>query len=382
MSCRAINDALDMSDLPRCQLPSYDEILATVFSGTLVMQFDFKSFFFQFDVPLEVRHFFGFRACQRHRRMTRLPMGYAPAPQAAQAVTNLLVQESCANVEAQGLAWIDNAIFSGDSSALFQVHETFTTLCRRYQVVIGEYESPAAYTTLLGIEVNLRLRQWRMDPAWVAKTLPAARALLALGRAPLRLWWRISGAFLWRFLALRLPLHGALKILTWMSTTSQLRLPWDNLYTLSDEVSRALHQQTESLAQNPWQSWSRRELPTVQVVCDASLSGWAVVLDDLQAHHGKFWGDLRGETIYMKELFAAYKAVKLVCSRHRWENHRIILFGDNQAVIGAIRKGVSHVVGAQHWLDGICQLAEAHGCRVDPEYVKSSDNIADQYTRL
>ena len=55
VSCRAINSALDMTSLPRCHLPSYSEILATVHGVSLVMQFDFKSFFFQFGLPMDVR---------------------------------------------------------------------------------------------------------------------------------------------------------------------------------------------------------------------------------------------------------------------------------------------------------------------------------------
>eukprot|EP01061_Rhynchopus_euleeides_P043072 TRINITY_DN7517_c0_g2_i2.p1 TRINITY_DN7517_c0_g2~~TRINITY_DN7517_c0_g2_i2.p1 ORF type:complete len:110 (-),score=0.40 TRINITY_DN7517_c0_g2_i2:271-600(-) len=82
MSCRAITCALDMTSLPRCHLPSYSEILATVFGGSLV--------------------------------------------------------------------------------------------------------------------------------TWVTKTLPASQGTL-------RTWWRICGAFLWMYHALRLPLHGTLTMLTWMS---------------------------------------------------------------------------------------------------------------------------------------------------------------------
>ena len=382
MSCRAINSALDMTSLPRCHLPSYSEILATVFGASLVMQFDFKSFFFQFGLPMDVRPYFAFRACRLHRRMTRLPMGYAPAPQAAQALTSALIQKSCTGTNAQGLAWIDNAIFCGDSVSLARVHQAFKQLCEKYNVVIGDYEAPAAYTTLLGIEVDLRQRRWRMDPTWVMKTLPAAQNLLSTGQGTLRTWWRICGAFLWRYHALRLPLHGALTILTWMSQTSRLHLPWDAPYVMGDRVCRALQLQADALARNDWQSWVVRERLVVQVVCDASLSGWAVVQEDLRPLYGAFWGELAAATIFLKELFAAYKAVSTICSRPRWRGYHIILFSDNQAVIGAIRKGVSHVEGAQRWLNDIQYCLERHDCSLEPEYVRTCENIADQYTRL
>ena len=382
MSCCVINRALDMSTLPRCILPSYDEILRVVFSGTLVLQFDFKSFFFQFGLPQEVRHLFAFRARNLHRRMTRLPMGYSPAPQAAQALTLKLVRMACDVSHTKGIAWIDNAIFSGNSLQLAEVHRVFTSTCAKYNICIGAQEAPAAYTTLLGIEVDLRQRRWRMDPSWVAKTLPAAQLLLLQHAAPLRLWWRLCGALLWRFHALRLSLYGALPILTWMSTTSRCGIAWDENYPMEQTTRVALRCQTDSLSENAWRSWVTVTRPVVQVVCDASLTGWAVVLEDMNVHHGKFWGDLASATIFRKELFAAYKAVKCVCNRPRWKGHSIMLYSDNQAVIGAIKKGITHVEGCQYWLDLIRFQLEDHECEVRPEYVPTAENVADQYTRL
>ncbi|KAJ9438840.1 hypothetical protein DIPPA_05296 [Diplonema papillatum] len=104
LSCESINRATAHVPLPPCDLPSYATIVSTVLSRKWVAEFDFRSFFFQFALPPEVRKYFCFRIEGRLLWMTRLPMGYRAAPQAAPAVSLELAVAAAQGVDVEVLA--------------------------------------------------------------------------------------------------------------------------------------------------------------------------------------------------------------------------------------------------------------------------------------
>ena len=83
---KGVNKALDGVVIPKCALPSYQTIRNTIMSSEWISQFDFKSFYFQFLLPTEIRNIFGFRVGNRLLRMKRAPMGFKCTPQAGQKV--------------------------------------------------------------------------------------------------------------------------------------------------------------------------------------------------------------------------------------------------------------------------------------------------------
>ena len=73
---KSLNNSLSNAAIPKCTLPSYRSIRLTMMSHEWVVQFDFKSFYYQFLLPEKVRNLFGFRVGNKLYRMRRAPMGY------------------------------------------------------------------------------------------------------------------------------------------------------------------------------------------------------------------------------------------------------------------------------------------------------------------
>ncbi|KAJ9434823.1 Pol polyprotein [Diplonema papillatum] len=151
LSCESINRATAHVPLPPCDLPSYATIVTTVLSRKWVAEFDFRSFFFQFALPPEVRKYFCFRVEGRLMWMTRLPMGYRAAPQAAQAVSLELAVAAAQGVDVEVLAWIDNVIFVADTEAeVMEASARFKALTSKYGLTIGSWSKPSTRAVLLG----------------------------------------------------------------------------------------------------------------------------------------------------------------------------------------------------------------------------------------
>ena len=83
-------------------------------------------------------------------------------------------------------------------------------------------------------------------------------------------------------------------------------LPWGS-------VCRAPQLQADALARNDWQSWVVRERLVVR--WSVMRAYQAVVREDIRPLDGAFCGELAAATIFLRVLFAAYKAVSSICSR-------------------------------------------------------------------
>ena len=164
-----------------------------MFNGNFFVEFDFKSYFFQFLLAPETRDLFSFRLAGtggKCLRMCRLPMGYRAAPQVGQATAKALALEAVQDTKVEQVVWLDNILFSGKvQTEVRTVAERFRALCLEFSVTIGS-EGPAdAKGVALGLEWDLERRQRRMDPKWVEKVRPMTSVQMAEPQ-PLRIWWK------------------------------------------------------------------------------------------------------------------------------------------------------------------------------------------------
>ncbi|KAJ9437267.1 Pol polyprotein, partial [Diplonema papillatum] len=386
LSCESVNRATAHVPLPACDLPSYATIVSTVLSRSWVAEFDFRSFFFQFALPPEVRKYFCFRVEGRLFWMTRLPMGYRAAPQAAQAVSLELAAAAAQGLDVEVLAWIDNVIFVANTEAdVAQASARFKALTSKYGLTIGSWSKPATRAVLLGLEFDLEVKSWHVDPSWIAKAGPVMGQILELSAAPVRIWWKLTGSLLWRRHVMGFPLHGVLPLLQWMSALASGRSSsdsafWDTVASCPTAVKSCLLAQCIDMRANAWRQWSQPAfMSSIDVVSDASMSAWAYVIGDFHAH-GRFPPELAPADIFMKELYAVVRAVQhAVRGRAKVD---INLLCDNKAVIGCVRRGYTLRHDAMQLLTLINQSLAASTSRPNISYVPSLQNIADQYTRL
>eukprot|EP01060_Flectonema_neradi_P020546 TRINITY_DN2805_c0_g1_i5.p1 TRINITY_DN2805_c0_g1~~TRINITY_DN2805_c0_g1_i5.p1 ORF type:complete len:934 (+),score=21.11 TRINITY_DN2805_c0_g1_i5:197-2803(+) len=256
LSCVTINAAVRADvQKPPCSLPSYSEMITTIMPNGYIMEYDFRSFFFQFPLPPECRNYFSFRVPGGIFRMTRLPMGFSLAPQVAQALSRKLGEEASKGLRVSFVPWIDNLVFTAPKpETLREVDIRFRRLCKRYNVVIGEFTPPVRKASFLGLEVDLSMKCYRLSPSWVQKVVPALRAVLALDKAPIKVWWRASGCILWRHLALCKELSPLVSILFhWMSVTAKEDVKargWKCEISLPSEVREKLIVELQVLADN------------------------------------------------------------------------------------------------------------------------------------
>ncbi|KAJ9444465.1 Pol polyprotein [Diplonema papillatum] len=386
LSCESINRATAHVPLPPCDLPSYATIVTTVLSRKWVAEFDFRSFFFQFALPPEVRKYFCFRVEGRLMWMTRLPMGYRAAPQAAQAVSLELAVAAAQGVDVQVLAWIDNVIFVADTEAeVMEASARFKALTSKYGLTIGSWSKPSTRAVLLGLDLDLAAKRWRVDPAWTMKAGPVMGQILEFSAAPVRVWWKLTGSLLWRRHVMGYPLHEVLPLLQWMSALASGRAStdsafWDSVAPCPAAVKSCLAAQCSDMRGNAWRQWCRPVYTrSIDVVSDASMSAWAFVADGFHIYGG-FPPELHHADIFMKELYAVVRAVEHAV--HGQSSMDINLLCDNKAVIGCIRRGYTLRQDAMQLLTLINKSLASSRSRLNISYVPSLQNIADQYTRL
>ncbi|KAJ9442992.1 Aspartic protease [Diplonema papillatum] len=386
LSCESINRATAHVPLPPCDLPSYATIVSTVLSRKWVAEFDFRSFFFQFALPPEVRKYFCFRIEGRLLWMTRLPMGYRAAPQAAQAVSLELAVAAAQGVDVEVLAWIDNVIFVADTEAeVIEASARFKALTSKYGLTIGSWSKPSTRAVLLGLEVDLAAKRWRVDPSWIGKAGPVMDRIRECSEAPVRVWWKLTGSLLWRRHVMGYPLHEVLLLLQWMSTLASGRSStdsafWDSVAPCPAAVKSCLVAQCSDMRGNAWRQWCKPVYTrSIDVVSDASMSAWAFVADGSHVYGG-FPAELLHADIFMKELYAVVRAVQHAV--HGQSSVDINLLCDNKAVIGCVRRGYTLRQDAMQLLTLINKSLASSRSRLNISYVPSLQNIADQYTRL
>ena len=138
----------------------------------------------------------------------------------------------------------------------------------------------------------------------------------------------------------------------------------------------------EELTSKPIQPPTSR----VSLVTDASDIAWAGVLQspespEPQSTFGYFHDQLRGAHITLKELTAVRFTVQSFS--HHLRSKVIQLHTDNTATRGAICKWTSKSAPMMAELRRLqLVLDELDSLLLAPIYVKSAENIADQYTRL
>ena len=390
LACQRLNQAMAHIKLPPCQFPSYTMIVDTVLSGAFFCEFDFKSWFFQFNIEPAARPFFAFRCNNAILWMTRLAMGYRASPQLGQAVTRCLGAEAVANTQAEHISWLDNTVFVADSAEILnRVKSNFEAICARYGVIIGDTSPISRQGTMLGLHFDCIHKRWKMDPAWVEKLKGSLQISMLEAAMPLRFWWRMCGLILWRVYALQLHLYEQASLLSWMSEVSKDGVlsyeSWSREVTLPLNVRASMQDSLGQLLQNPWRIWSPPPTDRGTAHTDASLTGWCFIVNrdgKTITRWGLFTENWLHEDIAVLEMYAFYRMVMHICEDMHMQGVRWRVGVDNTAVIGAWRKGFSHAKHILNLLMKARRIADTASCRFEMGYVKSEENPADDYTRL
>ena len=381
MSLRLVIDGrkvnLLMERPPNMELPTMESIVDYVMSNKYAMQCDGKSWFYQVPISKEVGTMFCANLADTRGKfvpvaLTRLTMGWSYAPAIAQRISNTLLRTEDGRV--LGMAWLDNFIFAGRTDQ--EVSDNFLEFlarCKKANAQVDvEKPMPSIVLRALGIEFNMELGSYRLDPEWVLKkaSLQPTRSM-----SP-RCLYEMTGTMIWHDFVKRIPLCHQdcnIELIRRVAKLMADNPTWDEPTPVSAAEVESLSRWLDNLRANEPKVWTPAIVPTLDLWSDASDDEWAALLlqgDELiAAEQGKFVGGPRGWHIFIKEAFAADKVLQVTKGLHRQINI------DNQPLVHCINRGFS----ANRLVNAFIKSWDLENIRA--VWIPTTEELADPFTR-
>lgn len=274
-ACR-LNDSCRDPDV--CPIPRLPEMIRSLLSAEWLITADLRSWFFSFGLSPEVAaKYFATRGPDgRFYAHVRGAMGWSHMPYIACSVADTLVKEAAGSLVA--FAWIDDlSIGTATRDEALRASASLTRLATHIGAELRDLTPPARTATIVGVQLDLRYKRWRLDPQWADKFRLLWHALSSAHRLPARVVWRLAGYVAWATYALQLPL--ALSSLGSRLAMGSIDLPPDT-HIDARVILQQLEQVAAIVCSNPWRQFAPP--PTRSIVTDASLSGLGVVSRDGQ----------------------------------------------------------------------------------------------------
>eukprot|EP00757_Euglenozoa_sp_SAG-D1_P019453 gene19453-966_t len=396
VDCRPLNRLLKKPP-PITTMPSPRGLMDAIQTGRykFLWQSDFRHWFYQFSIHEDIRQWFGVRlrpadSPNRRFRMKVLAMGFSYAPFIAQETSEFLTSLAVAGHEGSVKFFVcyDNVMVLATSREIAQTTRAkFVTVCGTYRAQLKCISDVSPRDVFCGVEVDLdRCAIRPAEKTWVKlmdalAPVPESLSLLKT--------WELMGILIWILSASLTPLCILGSFLALVSKSAhaaialQLRDPW-NQYTVSFPAThrQVLHDVRARFQDHPWTSAINTQ-KSCTVWTDASNNGFGVVIE----YRGRrrtlagLFRSLLPAHIFHKELWAAVRGVQRVLE---WtgDGCAILLYVDNMAVRGAIRKTHSSNEDANRLLSALFTLLERTGSRISKvEYIASEDNPADEPSR-
>ena len=385
---------LDGRKLNDCMQPPQDMLLPRIvgvigrlLQANWVVATDGKSWFYQFPVHPEIRDFFGVKVAPQRgnfvtTRLKALCMGWKYAPCIAQRTARVLLPPS------EGVTWVDNFIVTaGSQQEAAEKFEIFLTRCATVNAKMSldeqGYGQPTQMFNTFGLSFDLQRHCYRSDPAWVQKFLGTREhAAVRGGRATPRAIYKVVGGLVWHsyttnsFLCF---LPATLSFIRDVARDLFESAEWDTPIAVRPSAIKEIEQRSAQMTENPW--IGRGPTTCTTAWSDASSTSWAAILesDPQQVAQAAFSNGKEMWHIYVKELYAARQAIALASKSLRAT--RIKLMVDNLPAVHSIQRGHSSDFRSNHVIADLFTLAAGAQLQVVCEWVSTSDQRADQYTR-
>lgn len=374
--CRPINRRAE-GRLKMC-LPDIRDVLDEVARRKYKVQFDGKSYFYQFGLeggahlafPISIG---GKRGDFEKGFLKVLPMGFTLAPAIAQAVSEVVCEKIRKDVpEVYVEAWIDNFVLASDDRKLLEkAVQLFLVTCKEISLELkSEKEEISMTIDLLGVSIGDGvIHITREDDQKLEKLKEKA-----LTQKTNRDYYEIVGMLMWlNHVIIRKPLACWEDILVEMGKVGRAIAngsQWDaervsggeneekrllNIIAEARGFIRVIHRKCKSMAPK-------------KVFTDATptAAGW----------QGPDWGiaanhiNDRSIQIYLSEFLALATAL--------FNDEGEFLFCDNKAVVAAMKKGVSRSLSANMVIRKLCEKQKGEKCL---QWIPSKMNRADGLSR-
>ena len=370
---------------PEMRLPLIRDVVRDIVVSEAVCVADGVSYFYQIPLAHEIRKYFslrlaGARGSTEDVQLAVLCMGWSWSPAIAQRISRVLVGR-------QNIAWVDNFLLLGKSSALAaEEYRKFKGRCDTAQVELHEEEGgrPQQRFEALGLEFDLTVKGFRSTEKWVAKLVESAEVKAAIegGTSP-RAFFKVVGSFVWwmytrdRRLCFFPSMIGAVRSVAKHATTEQ---SWDHSVTIQQGAVREIKGCIEEICENVWVPQKGLGTATLVVWTDASSTAWAAVTDWRQGAQGAFQSTEKEHHIFLKEMWAAFMGIRLASSLG-FTGGTLTLRIDNLPVVRCLEKGHSGNYLANLMMQEMFLLADRKGMAVRPLWVCTAEQVADEFTR-
>lgn len=346
---------------PTMDLPAVHSFMERLLRCNWVLQFDAKSYFFQFALNRAIALYFaalatGNRGLAVLIVLWVLAMGWSFAPCIAQRFANGVCLETllrCKQCEAEAVAWVDNfGLGSANWTATCKLRDTFLTICDEFGLTLKPSElAPTQEFIALGMVFQLQNKTIRLADKFLIQLSEATK--LRKEKPTARTFFVAMGGIFWSvFTTTRKALCFYPRLVQFLRTLSGglqrgLR-SWDEVLDIPSDVEDELTELEGVILSNEpifYADLIAPDEPLATLWADASETAAGFVLEyegyDICWGSCPFPSSIKGSSIYFKEMWAAAESlwISSLMLNHIKLGCGLVYAGDNQAVINSIRKG-------------------------------------------
>ena len=264
LPCKDTNKALQLPLWP-CELAAVVTVISSVLSWSYAVEFDYRSYYFQFALGKLIQPWFGVRKAGFRAVYTKLPQGWSPAASVAQTTSELCIYNLLPSVPGppiNALVHIDNTALGGPTEEYVrQLKHEFMQRCDCIGIELKHRHVPiTTQLQYVGIDFDLTMKQYRLLPQWAHATasfIAEVSKVLEDGyHIPLRIIWQVLGNIFWTAHVSQLALGSFWRMMQFTRRTAPKatdnRSAWDKPHTVPAGVLAEWKGFHERLAANPW----------------------------------------------------------------------------------------------------------------------------------
>ena len=307
---KTINDS---TEIPRIRLPNSADLAKLATRHECVFAADYTAFYYQFELPPEIRDFFCFTAADgRTLRLTRLPMGVSFACALAHFVSTVIADK--VSSPHTSLTYIDNTIFFGSRVDLARTRKNFLQLTAFLGVTVGECSDVDESAAFIGYEIDTKTKTLRNSEKTTRKFLDIDVSSITTLRRALQWFGKVMGLCRIHpeFLAQSFFL---LKFYRRLCNKVQQGAYLDNEITIWPSLAPSVQRLQQALGARRVVHLRDNTEQTTFVASDASDYGFgfSLVRSDTVFHWGRPWSSHeRSLHINEKELLAVLLTLRVI----------------------------------------------------------------------
>ena len=391
--CRLIIDTRQVNDVMRRRLfelglqtnfASLDAIRQLVYCSSASLEADYKCFYYQVPLEVEVQPYFGVMINGECFVVTRLPMGFCGAVAIANRISKVVAHETrsrSAGTE-EDIVQVDNTYYFGGRERLEVVKICMETVCVEAQITVGSI-SIFEHGIILGVLYNMTKKTMQLSEKYIVKHRNLLKKFFDVNDAPLLIVWRVVAVLLRAMMVLNKRLcyfFFVLKMVRRLAAQiAHGQLSWKTFIKIEDQREwRQLNEMYKIFLQNPECCiLPSQGVSNQYVFSDASDVGLGVVFvkDNTVIVHSRVWSQEEQQMhIGEREALALQGAINL-CPTVRFSAP--VFFVDATVLFAAAKRSLSR----NFIINKVISRLKSRYPTAPVHWIPSGENLADAPSR-